>query len=339
MADMTPDQLQNVARSFAKMPPHMNPIRNPNARARMPQHLQPHISAIASNPQLAAVATSAAAPAASASPAMAPTPTGGLSNQSAFEAVAANQSQYHRLPNVRHQVLGCASVVFAAAGVATAAFTPQVPFKGNRVIFPSATLAGTTISNMLVGTRPQYAAASTEPFDLFEEQSTAGTWDLDMCEVGQKITCSVTVTGATTVNACIVGEVHDGKAYPSLQSGLKRAAFTSTGTVAAGASATFQVAPQVRFKSRKLVLDDSTAKFFNITSFLVGITPQTISGDPVPAAAFTELAQDVWLDCDEAYIGNSISLTVTNFDAAAHAIGGAFLGDVDPRDLVAGSYA
>jgi hypothetical protein len=57
------------------------------------------------------------------------------------------------------------------------------------------------------------------------------------------------------------------------------------------------------------------------------------SGDSVPAGAFGETAQDVWLDCDEAYIGNTISFSVTNTNAAAKNFGVTLLGDVDPRDL------
>src|SRR5579864_4017538 len=227
----SPADLANTARAFSRLPPNANPIRNRNMRARLPAHLQEHADHISASPTLAAIATGSPAPGAGTSAPAAATPTGGLSTVDAYTSIKPDQSAYHRLPNVRHQVLGAAAAVFAAAGSGPLVFKPQMPFKGNRLVIPSATLAGTTISNMLVGTKPQYAAASTEPFDLFEEQSTGGTWDLDMCEVGQSIQCTVTVTAATTVNACIVGEVHDGKSYPPLLSGLKRAAFVSAGTV------------------------------------------------------------------------------------------------------------
>jgi hypothetical protein len=256
------------------------------------------------------------------------------------EAIAPNQTLYKRMPRVRHQILGTPGLVFGAAGAAQMKWTPQMRFKGNRMLFPSTTLAGTTISNMLVGTRPQYAAQSTEPVDLFEEQSTGGIWDLDVCDIGQFLSASISVTGATTVYSCVIGEMLDGKEYPMVRSPLKRVGWgTGTATVANGATTNVQITPQVRFKMRKLIADDLTAKYFVITSFLVGITPQFVSGDPVPLSAFTEIAQDVWLDTDEAYVGNIITLSLQNIDANARAINGGMLGDVDPRDLaLSGSY-
>lgn len=330
MSNPNDHPLMPIARSFASMPANLNPLRNPSARARLPAHLQPHVDAIAANPTLAAVASGASTPSGAT-----PGPSGGsgASYSTATQlSLAPNQSQFKRLPDVRHQVCGMAPAVFGGAGSLAGKFTPQVRFKGNRLVIPSNTHAGTTISNMLVGTKPQYAAASTEPFDMFEEQSTGGVWDLDVCEIGQVIQMSITATAATTVFACIIGEALDGKPYPMLRSPLKRIGFTQN--VLASATTSVTITPQVRFKTRKLILDDSTASNFTIVSFNVGITPQFISGDPVPASAFTELSQDVWLDCDEAYIGNVITLTVTNNDGgAAHVFGGALLGDVDPRDL------
>lgn len=334
MADIEDHPLAPVATAIAQLPPHLNPVRNPAALAGMPDHLRPHVMTIRNHPELAAMASGMG-------PNMfpgGPSPTGGsgASFGAAQDNVAPNQALFKRLPNVRHQVCGFAANVFAGAGTQTSTATPQVRFKANRLVIPSApaTLAGTTISNVLVGTRPQYAAASTESFDMFEEQSTGGQWDMDVCDIGQKVTMSVTVTGAATVFACLIGEALDGKAYPMLRSPLKRIAANTGGAVAAGAGFNFSITPQVRFKTRKLITDDVTAKFFTITAFNIGITPQFISGDPVPSAAFTEVAQDTWLDCDEAYVGNVITISVTNNDVAAHALNVSLLGDVNPADLV-----
>lgn len=327
-SDNPSDQHMALARAFRQMPAAQNPIRNSAARSRLPASLQPHVDAIAANPTLSAVATGD-----SSMTTQAPGTGGtGASFGAAGDAVAPNQSQFKRLPDVRHNITGAQPVVFAGAGTAKIQWVPQTRFKGNRMIFPSNTLAGTTLQNLLVGTRPQYAANSVEPVDMFEEQSTGGMWDMDVCEIGQQITGQVTVTGATTVFAAIVGEALDGKPYPRLRSPLKRIA-TQTAAVGAGLSTNVLITPQVRFKTRKLVTDDSTARFFTINSFNVGISPQFMSGDPVPAAAFTELAQDDWLDCDEAYIGNVITLNITNNDTAGHVFGLALLGDIDPRDL------
>jgi hypothetical protein len=314
------------ARSLRTMHPSRNPVSNPAALSALPANLHPMVAAVAANPALAAAATGADA---SAGPG---TGGSGASFGAAQGQLQPNQAQFGRLPDVRHNVTGSVPVVFAGAGTGKLVFTPQTRFKPNRLIIPSNTLAGTTITNMLVGTRPQYAASSTEPFDMFEEQATSGMWDMDVCEIGQQVAATVAVLGATTVYSCLVGEALDGKPYPMLRSPLKRIA-TQTAAIAAGASFPVTITPQVRFKTRKLVTDDSTAKYFIITSFNVGISPQLMSGDPVPAAAFTETAQDTWLDCDEAYIGNIITIQVTNIDVAARTFGVALLGDVDPRDL------
>jgi hypothetical protein len=325
VADLTP-----IASQIAQLPPQNNPITNANARARMPAHIQPHLSAIAAHPGLRAIATGGAS-AAGGNAAMMRQP-GQSFDPSALKP---DQGSMTRTPTTRHQLVGMTPLVFAGAGSAGGIFTPQTRFKPNRLVIPSVTLAGTSISNMLVGTKPQYAAASTEAFDMYEEQSTAGAWDMDVCEVGQVIGMTVTVTGATTVYSALVGEALDGKTYPIIRSPMKRIA-TITAAVASGATLAVTLAPQVRFKGRKLICDDTTAKFFIINSVTVGITPQFVgkAGDPVPAATFTEIAQDLWLDLDEAFIGNQIVVNITNIDAGAHAFGVSFMGDVDPRDLV-----
>ncbi|MDP9002369.1 MAG: hypothetical protein M3O46_19935 [Myxococcota bacterium] len=312
-----------MARAFAAMPPHLNPIVTPSAATKLPAHLQPIANAIASDPELSAIATGASS-------------ASGGSPDDASDRVVGNQGTQHRLPGVRHQICGMAPIVFAGAGSATGVFSPQTRFKGDRLVIPSATVAGVTLSNMLVGTKPQYAAASVEASDMFEEQSTGGIWDLDLCDVGQKIQATFAATAAGTVYACIIGQAIDGKPYPRMRSVMKRIGFQNI-AIGAGANFNVTIAPQVRFKTRRIILDDATAKYFVINSFNIGITPQFISGDPVPAAAFTELAQDMWLDFDEAYIGNVLTLNVTNFDAAAHNFQGALLGDIDPRDLASAS--
>jgi hypothetical protein len=336
MANIRTHSHYPIAKSFQGLPPHLNPIKNPAAMSNLPPHLQGPAAVVASNPELAAVATGVSDGMTNAGPGGAsPTGGSGASFGAADGSLAPNQSQFKRLPSVRHNLCGFQANVFAGAGTQTSTSRPQVRFKGNRLVLPSNTLAGTTISNFLVGAKPQYAASSVEPADMFEEQSTGAMWDMDVCEIGQLVTFSCTVTGATTVYGTLVGEALDGKPYPMLRSPLKRIGFQANNgaTIAAGASFLALITPQVRFKTRKIVLDDATAKFFIITSLQVGINPQFMSGDPVPAAAFTELAQDMWLDLDEAYIGNVISIQVTNIDAAAHVFQGALSGDIDPRDM------
>jgi hypothetical protein len=328
--------LMPLARSFRQMPRHRNPVTNPAAKAALPSNLHPHVDAIASHPELAAVASGSDDRSGGMGPSYGGPPTGGsgssFGSQGAQGMVQPSSAQFSRLPDVRHNILGMTALVFAGAGSAKGQWVPQTRFKGNRLIIPSSTLAGTTLTNMLVGTRPQYAANSVEAFDMFEEQSTSGMWDLDVCEIGQQITATFTVTAATTVYSCIIGEALDGKPYPMLRSPLKRIATQSVGVAAAG-TVNVTITPQVRFKTRKLVCDDVTSQSFVINTFNVGISPQFMSGDPVPAGAFGETTQDSWLDCDEAYIGNIITLNVTNTSAGAKTFSVSLLGDVDPRDL------
>lgn len=327
-----------LAKSFQGLPRHMNPVINPAAMKALPPHLQAPAAAVAAHPELAAVASGVSDGSSDGgSNQLTNSPTGGsgASFASADGSLIPNQTQFKRLPSVRHNLCGFQANVFAGAGTQTSTARPQVRFKANRLVIPSSTAANTYISNMLVGAKPQYAASSQEPTDMFEEQSTGAVWDMDVCEIGQIITMSVTAPGAATIYATLVGEALDGRPYPMLRSPLKRIGFTANNgaTIAAGASFNVIITPQVRFKTRKVVLDDATAKFFIITSLQVGINPQFMSGDPVPAAAFTEVAQDMWLDLDEAYIGNVISVQITNIDAAAHVFQGALSGDVDPRDM------
>ncbi len=324
--------LENMAKTLAALPPQHNPLKNPMAMASLHPTMQMHVRSIAQHPGLAHLATNGTG-------VMGSSPSGGsgASFAHAQDSVAPTQSLFKRLPSVRHQIAGSAANVFGGAGTQQQVYTPQVRFKGNRLVIPSATAAGTTINNMLVGVKPQYAAASVEAFDFFEEQSTGGQWDLDVCEIGQKITHNTTVTGATTVYSAIIGEMLDGRAYPMLRSPIKRMAATSC-NVLAGATFNFNLTPQVRFKLRKLIADDATAKYFVVNAFTVGITPQFVSGDPIPLATFTEIAQDVWLDCDEAYVGNVININVTNIDGATHVCNISSLGDVNPADLVGSNY-
>jgi hypothetical protein len=342
MATVNRSELMNMAAGMARLPPHMHPLRSNAAAARVRPHLRAHLNAIGQDPVLRGIALGGPGnmfPPAPLPPN--PGPPGTPGRQPFTGHVQPGQISMGRWPQVRHNVLGVsngngAAVSLPSSGVAQQIVaTPQTPFKPNRVVIPTfvTTVSDGTISSMTVGVRPQFGAAGTEPFQIFNEKSTGGIWDMDVCEVGQKITFNATSTVTQNFYCGLIGEAMDGKPYPILSSPLRRIGLSANNVTTLGI-ATITVNPQVRFRGRKLVIDSNSGGSFLITLFQVGIQNQFMSADPVPAACFTELAQDVWLDLDQAYVGNGITLTVQNLGTNTQNFTGALLGDIDPRDLV-----
>jgi len=309
-----------LALHLSSLPSQNNPLINPSAR--LPAGVSSvALKAVAQHPELAAIGTGAMAP---------PASGGGAASDANMGSGAFNPSVFKRLPATRHLVCGAALLALGAAGSGTLKFSPQIRFKGNHLIIPSNMTAG-TISNMLVGAFPQFAAQGAEDFAEFREDSTGGMWDLDPCDPGQTISCSATSVAAQTVTAAIVGEAADQKSYTPLRSALKRVGIPST-AVGAGATVTIPIAPQVGFKPRKLVLTLANVTGLIINSWLIGINPVFVSGDPVPAVAMSEFAQELWFDLDEAHIGNQIAFQVNNPTAGGLTFSGGLLGDVNPAD-------
>lgn len=328
-----------LAAHLSTLPVGQHPLLNPSVKRLYPANVQANINQISRIPQLAAVATgqTATQPGAVSSIPSVQAPSGASdpSTSAVGDQMSGNgqwnPSFFRRIPTRRHLMCGMASLALGGNSSGTANFKPQTAFKGNHLIFPSNLTQG-TVSNMLVGAYPQFAAQGAEDFAEFREDSTGGMWDLDPCDPGVVISATVTTVAAQTIVGCIVGEAYDQRAYPLLRSPLKRVGIPST-AVGAGATVTISVLPQVRFKARKIALTLSNVTGLIINSWLVGINPVFVSGDPVPAVALSEFAQELWLDLDEAHAGNVISFSVTNPTGAGLTFSGGLLGDVNPDDL------
>jgi peptidoglycan hydrolase-like protein with peptidoglycan-binding domain len=95
--------------------------------------------------------------------------------------------------------------------------------------------------------------------------------------------------------------------------------FASQGNIAAGATVSIVVQPQIWFRGENLVVDAATAANFSIASLQVGVTPQVAVGNgALPATLFAPNqngALDYEMDlCDP---GTQITLQVTNTSGAA----------------------
>ncbi len=101
--------------------------------------------------------------------------------------------------------------------------------------------------------------------------------------------------------------------------------FPST-TVATTASATISSAPQVWFRPDRLFISSAIAKFFTVTSLLVGNKSQLLNGNPLTAVMFSELAVDSAISYDTCDPAVTISLGVTNNDTVTQTIVPSMLG-------------
>jgi peptidoglycan hydrolase-like protein with peptidoglycan-binding domain len=104
--------------------------------------------------------------------------------------------------------------------------------------------------------------------------------------------------------------------------------FQSTGTVAAGATQTIPVQPQIAFRGENFVVDSTTAAFFSVVSFKVGVPDQNAGGSGnIPCSIYAPNqngALDYEMDLADA--GTIIQLTVINNDTAAHTFIGTLWG-------------
>lgn len=98
----------------------------------------------------------------------------------------------------------------AAVGAgATVAVTerPQVPFRPERFIVPSAFAPNFVINDLRVGKNSQLVTAQAVPAQAFQEDATNTPLGLDTAQVSQDITCNITnVSGAPSdFRAALIG--------------------------------------------------------------------------------------------------------------------------------------
>lgn len=103
--------------------------------------------------------------------------------------------------------------------------------------------------------------------------------------------------------------------------------FSSSGTIAAAASATITAQPQTLFRPKRLVIPSSIAGSFTIQDIKIGNSSQLVAAGSIPGALYSELAVGTMQRYDTAAPGILISLSITNTSAGALAFSAAMVGD------------
>jgi len=104
--------------------------------------------------------------------------------------------------------------------------------------------------------------------------------------------------------------------------------FVPTTVLAASPTASIPAAPQNLFKATRLCVPSDVAFDFGIIDVKVGNQSQLVQAVEVPAAMFTEVAQDTFVDFDTAEVGNQISIQVRNKAGVDVDFSGALMGTV-----------
>lgn len=96
--------------------------------------------------------------------------------------------------------------------------------------------------------------------------------------------------------------------------------------IMANSTAIFQAQPQLIFRGSRLIVPSALANNFSINDIRVGKDSQAVSANPIPAAAFSELAVGVNLGLDTATPGIIITISVSNTTAAQQTFSAALIG-------------
>ncbi len=96
--------------------------------------------------------------------------------------------------------------------------------------------------------------------------------------------------------------------------------------ILANSTAIFQAQPQLIFRGSRLIIPSALANNFSLNDIRVGKDSQAVSSNPVPAAAFSELAVGVNLGLDTATPGIIITISVSNTTAAQQTFSAALIG-------------
>jgi hypothetical protein len=96
--------------------------------------------------------------------------------------------------------------------------------------------------------------------------------------------------------------------------------------ILANSTAIFQAQPQLIFRGSRLIVPSALANNFSINDIRVGKDSQAVSANPIPAAAFSELAVGVNLGLDTAVPGIIITISISNTTAAQQTFAAALIG-------------
>ena len=103
--------------------------------------------------------------------------------------------------------------------------------------------------------------------------------------------------------------------------------FSSTGTVAAGATVDIIQRPQLTFRPERIFIPAAIGANFNVADLRIGKNSQFLSAGAVPGAVFSETSFGVRLKMDTCQIAQDIDLRVTNISAGALNFFAAMIGD------------
>lgn len=196
-------------------------------------------------------------------------------------------------------------------------FSPQKDCVPLRMIVPD-TDALLTFSAFESGL-DQYLA-SNDPIlgGFFNRKACAAYMRPILTRVGQDITIRASALPKGHGYAIIAADVSESGLLAPM--GELRPLGVPKVALAAGAAGTIKVRPQKDFRVRKLsvaVVPAAPATADQtLTQFLVGVDPQFLSADEITLEAFDPTVPwEVWLDGDQAQIGQEITLSFQNYDA------------------------
>jgi hypothetical protein len=107
----------------------------------------------------------------------------------------------------REYPLGFPTTTLAAGFTTNISTSPQVPFRGRRLVVPSDIAGALLINDLKVGKNSMFAASGPVPARMFSEFGVGVDLNLDTAQISQQITLNVTNSSgaAVTFNAALIG--------------------------------------------------------------------------------------------------------------------------------------
>jgi hypothetical protein len=112
-----------------------------------------------------------------------------------------------QVTKAREYPLGFPTTTIAATTTTNVQASPQVPFRGRRLIIPSDFAGSILINDIKVGQASQFPASNPVPGRAFTELGVGVDLNMDTAQISQVVSLNVTNTsgGSVTFNAAIIG--------------------------------------------------------------------------------------------------------------------------------------
>lgn len=124
---------------------------------------------------------------------------GGISPQQAAMLSKAHAIISQRGPTAaRNAILGFGPVAIAGGGVAAVVSAPQLPFRGEKIIFPSDTASTFRLTSLIVGQANQLPNGNSIPGRTFDERADGMEIVMDTAQANSPISMGITNTGLAT---------------------------------------------------------------------------------------------------------------------------------------------